>query len=74
MLFVKRHLWVYFEHMLGKRFPSLVRVRAERTDDLGRDVLGLDVSAEIRFVTELRLTGNATPLSRLRVLAHHGRN
>ena len=59
--------------MLGKRFPSLVRVRAEWTDDFGGNVLGLHVSPEIRLVTELRLTRDAAPLA-VGIFAHHSCN
>ena len=55
---------MHLGHVFGEGLARLVVVEADGANDLGVDVLGLDVPAQVGLVAALRVARHAGPLAR----------
>ena len=69
----ERDAGVHLGHVLGEGLARLVVVEADGADDLGVDVLRLDVAPQVGLVAALRVARRARPLARdlLHLARHH---
>ena len=69
----ERDAGVHLGHVLGEGLARLVVVEADGADDLGVDVLRLDVAPQVGLVAALRVARRARPLARdlLHLTRHH---
>ena len=55
---------MHLGHVFGEGLARLVMAEADGANDLGVDVLGLDVPAQVGLVATLQVTRQAGPLAR----------